>query len=69
MLRATDGSHLVIQNSLALCCISHIECDGEHLPIFTVLVKPLERAGGAIGGTPRGRSGTCEWRDNCPTLS
>ena len=27
----------------------------------------MERAGASVGGTPRGRSSTCEWRDNCPT--
>ena len=25
--------------------------------------------GAGVGGTPRGRSSTCEQRDNCPTLT
>ena len=30
MLRATDVPNLGIRNHLALCCLSHIRCGGEH---------------------------------------
>ena len=54
MLCTTDGSHLLIQNSVALGYISHI-CGGEHPPNSAVLGNALCGAcwwhAGSMGGS------------------
>ena len=36
--RTTDGQHSVPRYTLALCCIFHIRCGGEHPPNFNVVI-------------------------------
>ena len=45
-------------NPLGLCYVSRVRCGGECPPDFTVLGEIL--CGAGVGGTPRGRSSSCE---------
>ena len=55
------------QPALAVCHPRLDPCTPTPTPFWERLC--VERAGARVGGTPTGRSSTCQWRDDCPALA
>ena len=58
------------ENAAHRGCITLDDSRGEHHPKLLSWERlRVDHAGAGTGGTPSGRTSTCQQRDNCPTLT